>query len=147
MCVLVAQSYPTLCDPMDCNPPGSSVHEIFQARILEWVAISFSRGSSQPRDRTWVSCTAGKFFTDWATSNLPGSRDLAFPYRFNQISEFKLFFFLKLLYSNGQSVQFSHSVTSDSLASHELQHSRFLCPPLYPLEFAQMHVLWVGDAI
>ena len=52
---------------MDCSPPGSSVHEIFQARILEWVAISFSRGSSQPRDRTQVSCTAGRFFTDWAT--------------------------------------------------------------------------------
>ena len=55
---------PTLCDPMDCNPPGSSVHEIFQARIPEWVAISFSRGSSQPRDRTQVSCTAGRFFTN-----------------------------------------------------------------------------------
>ena len=65
--VLVAQSCPTLCDPMDCSPPGSSVHEIFQARILEWVAISFSRGSSQPRDWTRVSCTAGRFFTDWAT--------------------------------------------------------------------------------
>ena len=65
LCVLVAQSCPTLCDPMDCNPPGSSAHEIFQARILEWVAISFSRGASQPRDRTRVSCTAGKFFTDW----------------------------------------------------------------------------------
>ena len=46
----VAQSCPTLCDPMDCSPPGSSVHGIFQARILEWVAISFSRGSSPPRD-------------------------------------------------------------------------------------------------
>ena len=46
VCVLVAQSCPTLCDPMDCSPPGSSVHEILQARILEWVAIPFSRGSS-----------------------------------------------------------------------------------------------------
>ena len=64
MCVLVTQSCPTLCNPMDCSPPGSSVHEIFQARILEWVAISFSRESSQPRDQTWVSCTAGKFFTN-----------------------------------------------------------------------------------
>ena len=62
--VLVAQSCPTLCDPMDCSTPGSSVHEIFQARILEWVAISFSRGSSQPKDRTQVSCTASRFFTD-----------------------------------------------------------------------------------
>ena len=65
--VLVAQSCPTLCNPMDCSPPGSSVHEIFQARILEWVAISFSSGSSQPRDRTWVFCTAGRFFANWAT--------------------------------------------------------------------------------
>ena len=52
---------------MDCSPPGSSVQGIFQARTLEWVAISFSRGSSQPRDWTWVSCTAGRFFIDWAT--------------------------------------------------------------------------------
>jgi len=47
---LVAQSHPTLCNPMDCSPPGFSVHGILQARILEWVAISFSRGSSRPED-------------------------------------------------------------------------------------------------
>ena len=58
----VAQSCPTLCDPVDCSLPGSSVHEILQARILERVAISFSRGSSRPRDRTWVSCIGGKRF-------------------------------------------------------------------------------------
>ena len=58
---------PTLCDPMDCSLPGSSVHGIFQARILEWVAISFSRGSSQPRDQTQVSHNAGRLFTIWAT--------------------------------------------------------------------------------
>ena len=57
------QSCPTVCDPMDCSPPGSSVHGIFRARILEWVAISFSRGFSRPRDRTCVCCTAGNFFT------------------------------------------------------------------------------------
>ena len=56
MCVLVAQLCPTLRDPMDCGPPGSSVHEILQARILEWVAISSSRGSFQPRDQTSISC-------------------------------------------------------------------------------------------
>ena len=50
-------------DPMDFSPPGSSVHGILQARILEWVAISFSRGSSRPRDQTLVSCIAGRFFT------------------------------------------------------------------------------------
>ena len=52
--VLVAQSYLTPCDPMDCSLPGSSVHGILQARTLEWVAVPFSRGSSQPRDRTQV---------------------------------------------------------------------------------------------
>ena len=52
MCAKSLQSCPTLCNPIDCIPPGSSVHRIFQARILEWVAVSFSRGSSQPRDGT-----------------------------------------------------------------------------------------------
>ena len=61
--MLVAQSYPTLWDPVDCSQPGASVHEIPQARILEWVAYPFSRGSSQPRDWTSVSCIAGIFFT------------------------------------------------------------------------------------
>ena len=53
----------TLCNLMDCNLPDSSIHAIFQARILEWVAISFSKGSSQPRNRTHVSCISGRFFT------------------------------------------------------------------------------------
>ena len=65
--VLVTQSCPTLCDPTDCSPPGSSVYGILQARILQWIAIPFSRGSSQSRDRTQVSCVAGRFFTVWAT--------------------------------------------------------------------------------
>ena len=56
-----------LCDPMNCSLPGSSVHGIFQARVLEWVAISFSRGSSRPRDRTRVSRIVGRCFTVWAT--------------------------------------------------------------------------------
>ena len=67
----VAQPCPTLCDPMDCSPPGSSVHGILQARILEWVAISFSRGSSQPRDQTQVSHIAGRRFNLWATREAP----------------------------------------------------------------------------
>ena len=61
--VKVTYSCLTLCDPMDCSLPGSSVQEILQARILEWVAISFSRGLSQPRDQTLVFCIAGRFFT------------------------------------------------------------------------------------
>ena len=61
------QLCPTLCDPMDCSQPGSSVHGILQARILEWVVIPFSKGSSQIRDQTRVSCIAGRFLTVWAT--------------------------------------------------------------------------------
>ena len=59
----VSRSCLTLCDIMDCSLPGSSIHGIFQAQILEWVAISFSRGSSRPRDRTQVSHIAGRLFT------------------------------------------------------------------------------------
>ena len=72
----VAQSCLTLCDSTDCSPPGSSIHGILQARILEWVAISFSRGSSQPRDWTQVSCNAltseppGKPLTDLISQGL-----------------------------------------------------------------------------
>ena len=62
-CCWVTKSCLTLCDLMDCSPPGSSVHGILQARILEWVTISFSTGSSQPRDWTHVPCFAGRFFT------------------------------------------------------------------------------------
>ena len=65
--MLVAQSCLTLCNTMDCSPPGSCVHEIFQARILDWVAISLSRGSSWPRNWTRVSCIADRFFTGWTT--------------------------------------------------------------------------------
>ena len=65
LCVLVAQSCLTLCDSMGCSPPGSSVHGILQTRILKWMALPFSRGSSQPRDWIWVSRTAGRFLTIW----------------------------------------------------------------------------------
>ena len=59
----VAQSCPTFCDPMYCSLPGSSIHGILQARILEWGAMTSSRGSFPPRDRTWTSHIAGRFFT------------------------------------------------------------------------------------
>ena len=67
----VTQLYPTLCDPVDCSLPGFSLHGILQARILEWVTISFSRGSSRPRDRNWVSCIGGRHFNLWATREAP----------------------------------------------------------------------------
>ena len=67
----VTRSCPTLWDPKDCSLPGSNVHGIFQARILEWVATSFSRRSCRPRDWTLVSCIVGRHFTVWATRGSP----------------------------------------------------------------------------
>ena len=75
--VLLTQLCPTLCDPMDCSPPGSSVHRILQARILKWVAIPFSQGSSQPKDQTRVSCIAGRFFIVWVTKEALISNSLS----------------------------------------------------------------------
>ena len=74
--MIVTQLCLTLCHSMNCSPSGFSVHGIFQARILEWVPFLFSRGPSWPRDRNWVSCIAGRFFTIWATRevlNPPGT--------------------------------------------------------------------------
>ena len=71
LCVLVAQSCPTLCDPMDYSPPDSSVHGILQAQNTGVGCHSFSRGSSWPRDWIQVSCIAGRFFTIWAPKEAP----------------------------------------------------------------------------
>ena len=65
--VFVTQSCLTLWDAVACSPPGSSVHGIFWARMLDWAAISYSRGSSQPRNQTCISCIAGRLLTVWAT--------------------------------------------------------------------------------
>ena len=80
----VAQSCPTLCDPMDCSLSGSSVHGIFQAIILEWVAISFSMGSSWPRDWTQVSHIAGRH---WATIALPIRTRSSYPHHQSLLQE------------------------------------------------------------
>ena len=79
---MCAQSCPTLCNPLDCSRPGSSVHGIFQARILEWGAIFFSRRSSPPRDRTrvsHVSCTGRQIIYHWATWEALFPHPLIFP--------------------------------------------------------------------
>ena len=71
--VLATKSCPMLYDLMDCSPPGFSVHGLLKARILDWVAFPCSRGASQPRDGTWVSCIAGRVFTIWATREAHGN--------------------------------------------------------------------------
>ena len=69
--VFIAQSCLPLCNPMNYSLPGSSAYGILQARILEWVTISFPRGFSQSKDQTRVSCVVGRFFTIWATREAP----------------------------------------------------------------------------
>ena len=71
-----------LFDPMDCSLPGSLVHGILQARILERVAMPFFRGSSWPRDQPWISCIAGRFFTIWATREVQSNK---IPYKKGKI--------------------------------------------------------------
>ena len=83
----VSQSCQTLCNPMDCSLSGSSVYGIFQARVLEWIAISFSRGSSRPRNQTQVSCIAGRCFTIWATREAPGCTPGQLVHHTNYMSE------------------------------------------------------------
>ena len=96
---------------MDYSPQGFSVHEIFQARILKWVVISFSRGASQHRDRTRISCTAGRFFTDWATREV----------HLEPLKSIKQ----KWLY---WSAVLSHSVVSDSLRPWTVAFQALLSP-------------------
>ena len=89
--VLVTQLCPTLCDSMDRSLPGSSVHGILQPRILEWIAISFSRGSSPPREWPWVSCIAGWFFTVWATREAQEEQKmLLLQKKFHILSNYKI---------------------------------------------------------
>ena len=116
----VSQSCLTLSNPVDCSPRGSAIHGIFQARVLEWVAISFSRGSSRPEDWTQISRIGGRRFTIWATK--------------------------EVLFS---SVQFSHSVVSDSLRPHESQHARPHCPSPTPRVHSDSRPLsqWCHPAI
>ena len=125
MSPLVTQSCPILGNPIGCIPPHSSVLGISQARILEWVTIPFSRGSSPPRDLTRVSCTAGRFFTVWATrEQILISRKKADR---NQRSEPRPFPSARLFYS----VASLHSLPGDVLVAKQA------CLPSSQLSFWQ----------
>ena len=111
---------------MDCSPPGSSVHGILQARIMEWVAMPSSGGSSQPRDRTHVSCMsciAGGLFIHWAPREAP---DICIHIADSQQR------LTQNCKASISSVQFSCSVVSDSSRPHESQHARPPCPSPTP---------------
>ena len=109
---------------MDCSPPGSFVHGILQARILEWVAISSSRGSSQPKDRTWVSYIAGEFFTHWGGS----------PF---------FFFFLLDIYLNSQDYSPAHLIRDRVAWIHGRQDLRVLQDANWQRKWLPDHP-WVG---
>ena len=129
VCVLVTQSCPILCDPMNCSPRGSSVHGIRPERSLERTVISFSSGSCHPRDRTWISCIIARFFTVWATREAQlwfGNKQI----HKSSKNDSKI---KKVLMGFKQhSVQFSCSVLSDSLRPQESQHARPPCPSPTP---------------
>ena len=119
--VFVAQSCLTLSDPTNYSPPGSSVHGIFQARILEWVAISFSRGSSWPRDRAQVSCIVGRFFTSEPPGKSIHRSRIAGNSVFNFLRKYQTVFH--------SSCQILHSASArslrDPLSSQSLQYLLF----------------------
>ena len=118
---MCAQSCPTLCDSMDCSPPGSSAHGIFLARILEWVAISSSRGSPRPRNRNCVfcdSCIAGRFFT----SESPGKSR----YYLYVVSNTKWY---KWTYSQSRNWLTDLEIKL-KVAAKSLQSCRTLCNPI-----------------
>ena len=129
MKVLVSQSCPTLCDPMDYSLPDSSVHGILQARVLEWVAISFSRGCSRPRDWTWVSCVAGRLFYHLATWWLRDDLKICylnFPYDCSEIGRVSSLFHkskIMLKISNSSFTLSANSLKS-SLADNSLLEGR-----------------------
>ena len=132
---------------MGCSLPGSSVHGIFQARVLERVAISFSRGSSQPRDRTWVSHIAGRPFTIWATrqAGIRWQKKHTWKDAPHHMSSRKCK--IKQQWdTTSYPCVLSRSVLSDYFDPVDCSTAGF--PVLhYLLEFAETHVHWVGDAI
>ena len=118
---LVARSCLTLWDPMDCRPPGPSVHGILQARILEWVAISFSRGSFWLRDRIQVSCTVGIYFAIWTTRGAQAwaeRRDLVLSYAHHFLAHPDMCLvssrYLELVYTELKTCSCHYRVITDS---------------------------------
>ena len=133
--VKVTQSCPTLCNPMDCSLPVSSLHGILQARIREWVAIPFSRGSSQPRDWTRSPALQGLWHYRQILYSLSHQRSPKKGWWWYM----NIWLFLLLL--------FNSKVMSESLQPHGLQHARLPCPSLSPRVCSKTHVHFVSDAI
>ena len=125
--VPVAQSCLTLCGLMDCSPPGSSVHGILQARILEWVAIPFSSESSQPRDQSQVSCVEDRFFTIWAFTLLQ-----SFSHVWLFANPWTAACQASLSITNSQSSPKLVSIESVMLSNHFILCCPLLLPSIFP---------------
>ena len=123
VCVWVTQLCLTLCGLMDYSPPGSSVRGILQARILEWVAISISRGSSRARDQIWVCCIAGRFFTVWATREV----DNKLTNQWKQTNNRNFFLSEYVLFTSGPVGQWGMDVNEPD----SLMHLYALLPYIY----------------
>ena len=157
----VAQSCPTLCNMMDGSPPGSSVHGILQARILEWVAISFFKGPSRHRDRTQVSHIGDRHFNLWATreanvysnsESLSGTLKDKFKNVLSSIinnsQKWKQLKCSSTVKQTKNSVQFSSVAQSCPTLCDPMNRSTPGLPVHHQLpEFTQTHVHWVSDAI
>ena len=112
-----AQSYPTHCDPLYCIPPGSSVHGVFQARILEWVASSSSRRSSRPRDRTCISCIGRRVLYEWGIGKAPS----IYPTNLDKTLSFDSFLHQSVVFPNSYlSCVINFNLMSTLLVSVEL---------------------------
>ena len=142
------------CDPMDCSPPGSSVHGIFQTRILKWVAMTSSMGSSPPRNQTQVSCIAGGFCTAWATREVFESLSV----RFSSVQLFShvQLFVTPWITACQASLSITNSWRSSKLMSIKsvmpsshliLCHPQLLLPPIPPSirlfsNESTLHIRW-----
>ena len=150
-----------LCDPMDCSPPGSYVHGILQARILKWVAISYSRATPRPRDQSWLSCIIGRFLPSESPEKLAGffttSATWEAPQRSNYITiTFWLLFPLIALWSTRV---FSHYILwhivdtrlmyvecwmNELILSCRACHSSFPTPDAHLAQFHFPRILFSG---
>ena len=137
--MLVSQLCPILCDPMDCSLPGSSVHGVLHARILEWVAMPSSRGSPQLGDQTWVSCNAGWLFTVWTT------REARYACMLSRFSHVWLFVTLWTIVAAGLLCPWDSPGKNTGVGCHSLLEGIFLTQVSNPHLLHLLH--WEADSL
>ena len=132
VCVCVCLVMSNSNDPMDCSLPGSSVHGIFQGRMLGWVAISFSRGFSWPRNRTQVSYTAGRFFTNWAMRETQNGWEWA---KFNSDDHYIYYCEQKSIRRNGVALRVNKSLKCSTWMQSQKWQNDFCSFPRQTIQY------------